>query len=113
MATEMRSKGVLATTNDWEMLADIKKQLKFPEEIIHSSLRPDTVLWLKSTWLVKLTVPWEERMGEAHKRKLEKYQALILKCQPGRIEGLEPAGGGWLQGFHKAVTLEDPWTAWD
>lgn len=48
-ATETRSKGDLAMANDWEMQADLKKQLKFPEEIIHTSLRPDIVLWSKST----------------------------------------------------------------
>lgn len=38
-ATERRSKGVWATANDWD----------FPEEIIHTSLRPDIVLWSKGT----------------------------------------------------------------
>lgn len=34
--TERRSKGVLATANDWEMRSDLKKQFKFLEEIIRS-----------------------------------------------------------------------------
>lgn len=48
-ATDRRSKGVWAMANDWKMWAVLKKQLKFPEEIIHTSLRPDIVLWLKGT----------------------------------------------------------------
>ncbi|KAK0152818.1 Complement C1q-like protein 4 [Merluccius polli] len=31
--------------------------------------------------LIKHTVPWEERMEEAHECKLKKYQALIFKSQ--------------------------------
>ena len=41
---ETRSKGVLATAFDWEMWADLRKQLKFPEEITHTSLIADIVL---------------------------------------------------------------------
>lgn len=86
---ETKSKGVLASASDWEMQADLKKQLKFPEEIAHTSFkpyiyRPDIVLWSKGTKqvvLIELTVPWEERMEEAYERKLKKYQALILKSQ--------------------------------
>lgn len=61
------------------MQADVK--LKFPEEIAQTSLRPDIVLWSKGTKqvvLIKPTVPWEERIEEAHKRKFKKYQAHIL-----------------------------------
>ncbi|KAK0149843.1 hypothetical protein N1851_009393 [Merluccius polli] len=72
-AAETRSKGVLATASDWEMQADLRKQLKFPEEITHTSLIPNIVLWSK--------VPWEERMEEAHECKLKKYQALIFESQ--------------------------------
>lgn len=52
-----RSKGVLTTAGDWEMRANLKKKLKFPEEIAHTSLRPDIVLWSKGTKQVVLTVP--------------------------------------------------------
>ncbi|KAK0136623.1 hypothetical protein N1851_027196 [Merluccius polli] len=79
-AAEMRNKGVLATASDWEMRVDIRKQLKFT----HTSLRPDIVLWSKGTKqvvLIELTVPWEERMEEAHECELKKYQALIFESQ--------------------------------
>ncbi|KAL0172855.1 hypothetical protein M9458_033166, partial [Cirrhinus mrigala] len=83
-AAGRRSRGVLATANDWEMRVDLKKRLKFPEEIAHTSLRPDIVLWSRGTnqvVLIELTVPWEERLEEAHERKLKKYQSLILESQ--------------------------------
>ncbi|KAK0144509.1 hypothetical protein N1851_017138 [Merluccius polli] len=72
-AAETRSKAVLAKASNWEMRVDLRKQLNFPEEITHTSLRPDIVLWSK--------VPWEERMEEAHECKLKKYQALIFESQ--------------------------------
>ena len=31
--------------------------------------------------LIELTVPWEERIEEAHEHKLKKYQALIFESQ--------------------------------
>ena len=86
-AAGQRSKGILASANDWEMQVDLKKQLKFPEEIAHTSLRPDMVLWSRGTKqvvLIELTVPWEERIEEAYERKLKKYQALILESQENR-----------------------------
>lgn len=66
------------------MRADLKKQLKFPEEIAHTSLRPDIVLRSKDTKQVVImerTVPWEERIEEAYECKLKKSQALILESQ--------------------------------
>jgi len=36
--------GAEGSANDWEMWADLKKQLKFHEEIALTSLRPDIVL---------------------------------------------------------------------
>lgn len=84
IATGRKGRGILASANDWEMRADLKKQLKFPEEIAHTSLRPDIVLWskgIKQVVLIELTVPWEERMEEAQERKLKKYQDLVLKSQ--------------------------------
>ena len=45
------------------MLVDLGKKLKFPQEVTHTMLRPDIVMWSKSpklVILVKLTVPWEE-----------------------------------------------------
>ncbi len=74
----------LATAADWDMRADLRKQLKFPGEITTSTLRLDIVLWCRATKqavFIELTVSWEERMEEARERKLVKYQALIQECQ--------------------------------
>lgn len=69
--------------NDWEMWADLRKQVRFSEEITQTCLRRDIVLWSKVTKqvvLIKLTVPWKGRIEEAHECKLMKYQELILEC---------------------------------
>ncbi len=61
------------------MRADLRKKLVFPEEVAHTTLRPDIVLWSKAAKqviLVELTVPWEERIEEAYELKKAKYQDL-------------------------------------
>lgn len=76
--------GILTSATDWDMRVDLRRQLKFPEKITTSTLRPDIVLWSRATKqvvLLELTVPWEERIEEAHERKLGKYQPLTQQCQ--------------------------------
>ncbi|CAC5414709.1 unnamed protein product [Mytilus coruscus] len=76
--------GILATATDWQFTADIQQRMSFPAEIEATSLRPDMVLWsqgTRQTVLLELTVPWEERMDEAHERKMAKYQQLVEDCQ--------------------------------
>ena len=76
--------GILATANDWEMQADLVQKSTFPREIIITNLRPDIVLWSRSTRqviLVELTIPWETRLEEAHEIKLAKYLQLIEDIQ--------------------------------
>ncbi|KAJ7995782.1 hypothetical protein DPEC_G00248160 [Dallia pectoralis] len=83
---EYRHLGILGTADDWEMRVDLGRQLKFPEKIAVTSLRPDIVLWSQTTRqvaLIELTVPWEERIEEAHERKLGKYHSLISESQQG------------------------------
>jgi len=78
------SSGILGTANDWEMQADVGGKTTFPREVITTTLRPDIVLWSKSSRqviLVELTVPWEARLEEAHERKLAKYQQLVADIQ--------------------------------
>lgn len=71
------------------------RQLRFPESIIISQIlwtsqylfttfRPDSVLVENSTKkvvMLELTVPWEERMEEADKRKRGKYTKLVEECR--------------------------------
>jgi hypothetical protein len=63
-------KGILSTAKDWQMEVDLKKKLKFPEEITVTKLRPDIVLWSsasKQVVLLELTV---SAMGRKNRREL-------------------------------------------
>lgn len=63
------SGGILATAQDWQLQVDLGRQSKFLEHISATSLRPDTVLTLKSTEqvvLLELTVSWEDWIEEAN-----------------------------------------------
>lgn len=54
------------------MKVDLGKQLKFPDTIAVTMLRPDMVLMSqisRQVVLLELTVPWEDRMEEVYKRK--------------------------------------------
>ena len=54
-----------------------------PPHIVQSKLRPGITSVSEATKqlvLLELTVPWEERMEEAQKRKREKYQELVEDC---------------------------------
>ncbi|KAI8506911.1 hypothetical protein Bbelb_153500 [Branchiostoma belcheri] len=76
--------GLLATARDWQLKVDLDKQLKFPDHIVATSLRPDVVLWSDSTKqviMLELTVPWESRIVEAHERKRAKYTELVIDSQ--------------------------------
>lgn len=81
-ATENR--GILATANDWQLNVDLYSKLCFPEVILTTNQRPDMVLWSLSTkqvLVIELTVPWEERIEEAHERKFLKYSDLQADCK--------------------------------
>ncbi len=78
------SAGILATARDWQLLVDLKQQLKFPNHIVTTTLRPDIVLLSESTKqvvLLELTFPWEDRLEEAFERKLAKYEGLVSECR--------------------------------
>lgn len=54
------SGGLLATSRDWQLQVDLRRQLKFPEHIIATPLHPDIVLTsasIKQVVLLELTVP--------------------------------------------------------
>lgn len=66
---------------------DLGKQLKYPENIMETSLRPDFVLiseTSKRVTVMKLTVPCEERMEEANERKRAKYGDILDECHRRR-----------------------------
>lgn len=74
----------LAPGGAWSMRTDLDRQLWFPTNITITSLRPDIVLWLvveKHVLLAELTVPWEQGIQEAYKRKKLWYAELVAECQ--------------------------------
>ena len=76
--------GLLYKATDWKMIVDLEKQLQFPQDIVETRLRPDMVLlspFTKQLVLIELTVPWEERIEEAHERKRLKYELLVEQCR--------------------------------
>ncbi|XP_073720025.1 uncharacterized protein [Misgurnus anguillicaudatus] len=75
--------GLLNTAQDWQMKVDLCKQLKFPQHVVNTSLRPDIVLVSEATKnlvMLELTVPWEDQMEEAFERKRAKYECLVNDC---------------------------------
>ena len=83
-ASRNTSSGLLATARDWELAVDLGKQLKFPEVVATTTLRPDIVLTSvasKQVILLELTVPWEDRIEEANERKRAKYSLLVEECR--------------------------------
>ena len=70
--TYQRNTGILSTAVDCVVQTDIGSQLSIPKEIVDTSLRPDMIVISeasKTIVLIELTVPWEDRMEEAHELK--------------------------------------------
>ena len=70
-------------TPDWTFLYDLEGQLQFPIEAAVTSLRPDVVLFSRSSKtivLLELTVPLEDNVHQAHDRKTSKYSAFVTAC---------------------------------
>lgn len=78
------SVSLLSSAPDWELRVDLHGQLKFPEYVAETTLRPDLVLISSSSkqvFLLELTVPWEDHMEEANERKRLKYSDLVQECR--------------------------------
>ncbi|KAI4876462.1 hypothetical protein NFI96_002536 [Prochilodus magdalenae] len=92
---------LLSAAPDWELRVDLGRQLKFPEYVTSTALRPDVVLTSvssKQVLLVELTVPWEDRMEEANERKRLKYDELVEEGRKGWKARCEPIEVG-CRGF--------------
>ncbi len=89
------------------MRADLDRQLKFPQVITSTTLRPDIVPWsvpMRSVIMAELTVPWEEGMDVAFERKKERYSDLAAACrQAGWKATVLPAEVG-CRGFASTST---------
>ena len=71
---------ILSRASDWQLMVDIGRQLRMLTEIVTTTLRPDMVIRSDSTRvviLIELTVPWEDRIDEAHETKASKYVDLV------------------------------------
>ncbi|KAI4881118.1 hypothetical protein NFI96_003825 [Prochilodus magdalenae] len=76
--------GLLTTTRDWQLQADLGRQLKLPTNITTTSLSPYVVLTSESTEqvvMLELTVPWKDQIEETHKQKVAKSAELGIKCR--------------------------------
>ena len=83
-ARPVKRKCLLQQACDWELMADIGKQLKFPSDICETRLRPDLILRsnkIKRLVIAELTVPWEDRIDEAHELKAAKYAELVEEAR--------------------------------
>lgn len=63
-------------------MVNLERQLKFPQHIATTILRPDVVLVSNSTrklLLLEFTVPWEDLLEEAFEWKLTNYGCLNLR----------------------------------
>ena len=75
--------GILAIAQDWQLEVDLETQLRVPQLISRTTLRPNILLVSESTKniiIMELTVPWEDRLEEAHERKRTKYEHLVISC---------------------------------
>lgn len=73
--------GQLGGPQDWTLFTDLNQRLCFPLEIVTTNLRQDLVLWsfsLQKVYIIELTVPWEDEVEEAYKRKSLKYAELNI-----------------------------------
>ena len=65
--------------NDWKLMVDLDRNLKFPKEVAITNQRPDMVLMSNSTkkiGLIELTVPSEERVEVSGELKKARYAPL-------------------------------------
>ena len=65
--------------NDWKLMVDLDRNLKFPRQVAETNQRPDMILMSEGTkrvGLVELTVPSEERIEVSGELKKAKYAPL-------------------------------------
>ncbi|GFO07700.1 reverse transcriptase [Plakobranchus ocellatus] len=77
-------KGLLDGCDDWVVSADLPEWERHPDVIRKTALRPDIVIHSASTQqiiMVELTVPYENKMEEAHAFKEGKYLDLTKELK--------------------------------
>jgi len=76
--------GLLNEAKDWTVQDDLDRRLVFPQEICSTNLRPDILVTSqegKVIILIELTVPWEDRIEEAHELKMSKYEPIVSEAR--------------------------------
>lgn len=87
--------GQLGGSQDWKLLADLSQRLSFPSEIATTNLSelpirdrnniPQARFWwsstLSSVYIIELTVPWEDAVGETYERKSLRYTELAADAE--------------------------------
>ena len=84
MRTTNQIKCLLIGCDDWDVSADLPEWDSHPSIIKETRLRPDIVIHSASTQqliMVEQTVPYENRMEEAHIYKREKYMNLTKELE--------------------------------
>ena len=79
-----RDHGLLNEAKDWTVQDDLDRRLVFPQDICSTSLRPDILVSSEESKviiLIELTVPWEDRIEEAHELKMTKYDPLVSEAR--------------------------------
>ena len=74
----------LDQATDWQLKVDLTKQLKIPTEILSTPLRPDMIIYSRTSkklGIIELTVPFEDRIGVSNELKLSKYQPLASETE--------------------------------
>ena len=69
---------------DWECMVDLEGALQFPSDVTLTRPRPDAVILSRAARIVimgEFTVPWEDNVEEAHERKKEKYEELVMQSE--------------------------------
>lgn len=75
--------GILAMAQDWQLSVDLKKQLRFSQHIVSTTLRPDKLQVSESTKniiIMEVTLPWQDCLGEDHEKKRTKYEHRVTNC---------------------------------
>ena len=75
---------LLQEAQDWECLVDLERALQFLSIVALTKFRPDVVILSRVARILimgELTVPWEDNVEEAHERKKEKYEELVMQSE--------------------------------
>ena len=93
---------IFSSARDWQVRADLDGKVSFLQHVVLTNLRPDIVLWaysVKEVILGGLTVPWEDNIDYAFKRKLARYSELdsrVLRQRIGLLLSIEVGCRGFV-----------------